>query len=119
MAQYNYRIITPAGKEKKGTLQAKSRDAAMTMLKNEKNVVVQCDEATTLTAPFAVLHKGQKVKPRDLALFCHQSHPSTMPVLALSKPSVCLLIRPRTKPFRMPSMLFILISEKVKLSQRP
>ena len=72
MAQYNYRIITPAGKEKKGTLQAKSRDAAMTMLKNEKNVVVQCDEATALTAPFAILHKGQKVKPRDLALFCHQ-----------------------------------------------
>ena len=72
MAQYNYQVITPAGKTKKGTLEAKSRDAAMTMLKNDKNVVVQCEEATGFTKNLEILHKGQKIKPRDLALFCHQ-----------------------------------------------
>ena len=72
MATFNYRVITPAGKEKKGTLEAKSRDAAMNMLKNDKNVVVQCDEATGLNKPLILLNKAKKVTPRDLALFCHQ-----------------------------------------------
>lgn len=70
MAEFYYRVITPQGKEKKGTLEAKSRDAAMNMLKADKNVVVQCDEA-------GLLHKelslgGKKIKPRDLSVFCHQ-----------------------------------------------
>ena len=72
MATFNYRVITPAGKEKKGTLEAKSRDAAMTMLKNDKNVVVQCDEATGFNKPLVLLNKAKKVTPRDLALFSHQ-----------------------------------------------
>ena len=71
MAQYAYRVMTPAGKEKKGTLEAKSRDAAMNMLKADKNVVIQCDEATGLKKSFS-LGGGKKISPRDFSVFCHQ-----------------------------------------------
>ncbi|MBE5894954.1 MAG: type II secretion system F family protein [Lachnospiraceae bacterium] len=71
MAQFAYRVMTPAGKEKKGTLEAKSRDAAMTMLKNDKNVVISCEEASGLKKGIG-LNFGGKVKPRDFSVFCHQ-----------------------------------------------
>ena len=69
MAQFAYRVMTPAGKEKKGTLEAKSRDAAMTMLKNDKNVVISCEEASGLKKGIG-LNFGGKVKPRDFSVFC-------------------------------------------------
>lgn len=72
MAQYAYQVITPAGKEKKGHLEAKSRDAAMQMLKKDKNVVVMCEEASGLKKNFDLLNFGKKVKPRDFAVFCQQ-----------------------------------------------
>ena len=71
MATYQYQVITASGKEKKGTLEAKSRDAAMSMLKNDKNIVVKCEESTGSNA-LAFIHKAKKVSYRDLALFCHQ-----------------------------------------------
>ena len=71
MATYQYQVITAAGKEKKGTLEAKSRDAAMSMLKNDKNIVVKCEESTGSNA-LGFLHRVKKVTYRDLALFCHQ-----------------------------------------------
>lgn len=71
MAQYAYRVMTPAGKEKKGTLEAKSRDAAMNMLKNDKNVVIQCEEAGAMSKSLGFSF-GKKIKPRDLSVFCHQ-----------------------------------------------
>ena len=48
MAQFSYQIITATGKEKKGHLEAKSRDAAMQMLKADRSTVVFCEEATGL-----------------------------------------------------------------------
>lgn len=71
MAQFAYRVLTPAGKEKKGTLEAKSRDAAMNMLKADKNVVIQCEEAGALQKSLGFSF-GKKIKPRDLSVFCHQ-----------------------------------------------
>ncbi|MDE6529487.1 MAG: type II secretion system F family protein [Lachnospiraceae bacterium] len=71
MAQFSYRVLTPAGKEKKGTLEAKSRDAAMNMLKADKNVVIQCEEAGALQRSLGFSF-GKKVKPRDFSVFCHQ-----------------------------------------------
>ena len=59
MATYQYQVITAAGKEKKGTLEAKSRDAAMSMLKNDKNIVVKCEESTGSNA-LGILHKAKK-----------------------------------------------------------
>lgn len=72
MAEFAYRIMTPAGKEKKGTIQAKSRDAAMQMLKANKNVVIMCEDAAGLHRGFNLGGIGKKVKARDLAVFCHQ-----------------------------------------------
>lgn len=71
MAQFAYRVLTPAGKERKGTLEAKSRDAAMNMLKADKNVVIQCEEAGALQKNLGFSF-GKKIKPRDLSVFCHQ-----------------------------------------------
>lgn len=71
MAQFAYRVLTPAGKEKKGTLEAKSRDAAMNMLKADKNVIIQCEEAGALQRSLGFSF-GKKIKPRDLSVFCHQ-----------------------------------------------
>ncbi len=72
MAQFVYKVITPQGKEKKGSLEAKSRDAAMNMLKQDKNVVLSCEEGTGLRTPIDFMSKGKKIQPRDFALFCHQ-----------------------------------------------
>lgn len=77
MAEFAYRIMTPAGKEKKGTLQAKTREQAMSMLKNDKNIVIQCEEASTLHKGIN-LSAGKKIKPRDMAVFCHQFHSINM-----------------------------------------
>ncbi len=72
MATFAYRVITVAGKEKKGTVEAGSRESAMALLKGQKNVVVSCEEATGMNKPLAFLSKGKKITPRDFALFCHQ-----------------------------------------------
>lgn len=77
MAEFAYRIMTPAGKEKKGTLQAKTREQAMSMLKADKNIVIQCDEASALSKGIN-LSIGQKIKARDMAVFCHQFHSINM-----------------------------------------
>ena len=70
MAQFVYKVITPQGKEKKGSLEAKSRDAAMSMLKQDKNVVLSCEEGVGLKTPIDIMSKGKKIQPRDFALFC-------------------------------------------------
>lgn len=71
MAQFAYRVIKPSGKEEKGHLEAKSRDAAMQVLKRDKSIVVSCEEATGLNKGLN-LNFGKKVKPRDFSVFCHQ-----------------------------------------------
>ncbi len=73
MAQFAYRVLTPAGKEKKGVLEAKSRDQAMTMLKNDKNTVISCNETTGVRKGLN-LKGGKKITPRDFSVFCHQFH---------------------------------------------
>ena len=71
MAQFSYQIITATGKEKKGHLEAKSRDAAMQMLKADRSTVVFCEEATGLGKNIS-FGAGKRVKPRDFSVFCHQ-----------------------------------------------
>ncbi len=71
MAQFSYSVITPQGKEKKGNIEAKTRDAAIQMLKSEKNTVVRCEEANGLHKGIN-LSFGGKVSHRDFAVFCHQ-----------------------------------------------
>ena len=71
MAQFRYTVVAPNGKQKSGNLEAKSRDAAMQMLKAEKNVVVKCEEASGMSKGIS-LNGGKKIKKRDFAVFCHQ-----------------------------------------------
>lgn len=71
MAQFQYKVLTPSGKEKKGHLEAKTRDQAMQLLKGEKNTIISCEEATGLKKGFN-LSAGKKITARDYSVFCHQ-----------------------------------------------
>lgn len=71
MAEFQYKIIGPDGKEKKGHMQAKSKEAAVATLKAEKNVVTSIQEVNGLKKGIN-LSFGKKVKARDFSVFCHQ-----------------------------------------------
>ena len=42
MGEFQYKIITPEGKEKKGTMEAKSAEQATMILKKSKEYCAQC-----------------------------------------------------------------------------
>ena len=71
MAEFQYKMIGPDGKEKKGHMQAKSKEAAVAALKAEKNVVTSIQEVNGLKKGIN-LSFGKKVKARDFSVFCHQ-----------------------------------------------
>ncbi|MCQ2521402.1 MAG: type II secretion system F family protein [Lachnospiraceae bacterium] len=71
MAQFQYRVMTPQGKEKKGHLEAKTKEAAMSLLRGEKNTIISLEEATGLKKGFS-LSRAKKITARDLSVFCHQ-----------------------------------------------
>ncbi|MBR3942258.1 MAG: type II secretion system F family protein [Clostridia bacterium] len=71
MAEFQYTMIGPDGKEKKGRMQAKSKEAAVAALKAEKNVVTSIKEANGLQKGIN-LSFGKKVGYRDFSIFCHQ-----------------------------------------------
>ena len=71
MAQFMYEVVTPQGKTKSGHLDAKSKDAAMQMLKQQKFTVISCEEANGLNKGVS-LNFGKKISYRDLSVFCHQ-----------------------------------------------
>lgn len=71
MAEFSYTIVTPDGKNKKGRIEAKNKDAAVQILKAEKNTVTSISEAKGLGKKINFSF-GQKVKKRDFAIFCHQ-----------------------------------------------
>lgn len=71
MADFQYRVVTPGGKEKKGSLEAKSTEQAKALLKAEGNIVLSLDEAGFFTKDL-MFSFGGKVKPRDFSIFCRQ-----------------------------------------------
>lgn len=71
MAEFQYTMIGPDGKEKKGRMQAKSKEAAVAALKAEKNVVTSIKEASGMQKGINFSF-GQKVGYRDFSIFCHQ-----------------------------------------------
>lgn len=71
MPDYQYRIITPDGKEKKGTLSGKSAELVEIQLKSEQNIVLSVEEASVLNKDISISF-GNSVKPRDLSIFCRQ-----------------------------------------------
>ncbi len=71
MAEFQYKMIGPDGKEKKGHMTAKSKEAAVAALKAEKNVVTSIQEVNGLKKGVN-LSFGKKVGARDFSVFCHQ-----------------------------------------------
>lgn len=71
MAEFQYKMIGPDGKEKRGHMTAKSKEAAVAALKAEKNVVTSIQEVSGLKKGVN-LSFGKKVGARDFSVFCHQ-----------------------------------------------
>ncbi len=71
MAEFQYKMIGPDGKQKKGHMTAKSKEAAVAALKAEKNVVTSIQEVNGLKKGMN-LSFGKKVGYRDFSIFCHQ-----------------------------------------------
>ncbi len=71
MAEFQYKMIGPDGKARRGHISAKTKEAAVAALKAEKNTVTYIEEANGLKKGIN-LSFGSRVKPRDFGIFCHQ-----------------------------------------------
>lgn len=71
MGEYQYKVITPEGKEKKGTIEARTTEQATMLLKNQKNIVLSVQEANLMSRDIN-LSFGAKVSARDYSIFCRQ-----------------------------------------------
>lgn len=71
MPGYSYVAVDKNGKEKRGSLEADTREKAMDSLKNEGLLPVSVREQGILNKDID-LSIGRKVKPRDLSVFCRQ-----------------------------------------------
>lgn len=71
MGEFQYKVITPDGKEKKGTMEAKSVEQATMILKGQKNIVLEIQEASLMTRDISFSFGG-KVSARDYSIFCRQ-----------------------------------------------
>lgn len=71
MATFTYEVITPEGKNKKGSIDANDRKSAMAQLKADGNSILVLNEASALSKDINI-SIGKKVKPRDLSVFCRQ-----------------------------------------------
>lgn len=72
MAKYKYVITDKYGKEKKGTMDANSEEAAMMKLKNDGSVVLELKEATDIGNASWNITIGNPVKKKDITIFCKQ-----------------------------------------------
>ena len=71
MAAFNYELIQPDGKKKKGTIEANSIEAAQADLKAMGGMIVSLKKASILDREIG-FSIGKKVKPRELSIFCRQ-----------------------------------------------
>ncbi len=71
MPNFKYVVLTPQGKEKKGSIEASDVESATAQLKAEGNIPVKVSEETFLDKDLS-LGGGGKVKPRDFSVFCRQ-----------------------------------------------
>ena len=71
MPEFSYTVITQDGKTKKGHIEAKNKEVAVANLKADHNTVTSITEAGGLLKKVN-LSFGQRIKARDLAVFCHQ-----------------------------------------------
>ncbi len=71
MADFTYLVVDKSGKEKKGNINAESKEAAISRLKADGFMVISVEKANALTKEIN-LQIGSGVKPRDLSVFCRQ-----------------------------------------------
>lgn len=71
VSAFTYVAVDASGKQKKGTIEAASMDAAKVVLKGEGLVPISVDVPNALNKEIN-LDIGGKVKPKDLAVFCKQ-----------------------------------------------
>ena len=71
MPGYSYTAVNRSGKEKRGSIEADTREKALESLKSEGLIPVSLKEQGLLNKEidFSI---GKKVKPRDLSVFCRQ-----------------------------------------------
>ena len=69
---FSYVILSKAGKEVKGTLEANSQQEAAQKLKEEGNTLISLTEANALSKEVEISFLKKKPKPRDMAVFCRQ-----------------------------------------------
>ena len=71
MPGFSYVVVDKRGKEKRGSLEAETRERALEQLKAEGLIPVSVREQGALNKEidFSI---GKKVKPRDLSVFCRQ-----------------------------------------------
>ena len=70
---FSYVILSKAGKEVKGTIEANSQQEAAQKLKEGGNTLISLTEANALSKEVEVGgFLKQKPKPRDMAVFCRQ-----------------------------------------------
>lgn len=72
MATFKYRITDKYGKDKKGTVEANSEDAAMAKLKGDGAIVHSVKETTSVDDAAWNITIGNPVKLKDITLFCRQ-----------------------------------------------
>ena len=68
---FNYTAIDASGKQKKGTIEAASLDAARANLKNQGLTPITVEKPNALNKELSI-NIGGKVKAKDLAVFCKQ-----------------------------------------------
>ena len=71
MAEFQYRVITPEGKEKKGTMEGKSVEQVSGVRKAQKNVILSVSEACLMNTDIN-FSLGGRVSARDYSIFCRQ-----------------------------------------------
>lgn len=74
MGKYKYLITNKYGKEKRGTMDAVSEEAAVTKLKNEGSIVLEIKETTDIANASWNITIGNPVKKKDITIFCKQFH---------------------------------------------
>lgn len=83
MAEFQYRVITPEGKEKKGTMEGKSIEQVTGVLKAQKNVILSVSEASLMNRDIN-FSLGGRVSARDYSISAGSLSVSSVPVSASS-----------------------------------
>ena len=71
MAVYKYKVVDASSKNKKGDIEAQSREQAVEKLKADGFTVMSCDEAGVMDKDLNI-NIPTKIKARDWSVFCKQ-----------------------------------------------